>query len=364
MKLLGTILGAALTQRGITDRDGIKEVKKSMFLQDLEDLASHELSDRMDLEGFDISEKIDEAVDAYRSDFPDKDEHFSLLANEVYTVGENGAIERTEADQFGLTLKDKEHIMNYLQLKLVILFTQRNKFLGKYCFYGCWCFPHGTGLESGYGVPVDNIDRSCREYTTCYNCIHNQQLLGAKCDGNMFQRYSIGGSLNPANGEIQLFCTDPIDSCLRARCECDVHLANNLRKFEHEWNMNNHHKWGQPAFNREAVCGVPGQNPWQEMANSIKAPEGAKFAANQQDLAAVISAVGNRPGGNGGGNGGGGNGGKSPKSPVPSAPIYGHIIGCCGRPPFVHVYREGQKCCSDGEIVDQKAPCSVELFMV
>ena len=35
--------------------------------------------------GFDISEKIDEAVDAYRSDHPEKDEHFSLLANEVYS---------------------------------------------------------------------------------------------------------------------------------------------------------------------------------------------------------------------------------------------------------------------------------------
>ena len=41
-------------------------------------------------------------------------------------------------------------------------------------------------------------------------------------------------------------------------------------------------KWGQPPFDRVAVCGVPGQNPWQEMANSIKAPEGAKFAANDQ----------------------------------------------------------------------------------
>ena len=73
-----------------------------MFLQDLEDMASQELSDRMDLEGelykflfltsilkiflgFVISEKIDEAVDAYRSDHPEKDEHFSLLANEVYS---------------------------------------------------------------------------------------------------------------------------------------------------------------------------------------------------------------------------------------------------------------------------------------
>ena len=44
--------------------------------------------------------------------------------------------------------------------------------------------------------------------------------------------------------------------------------------------------------------------------------------------------------------------------------LFFKILGCCGRPPFVHVYREGQKCCSDGEIVDQQAPCSVELFML
>ena len=80
--------------------------------------------------------------------------------------------------------------------------------------------------------------------------------------------------------------------------------------------------------------------------------EGTKLAGS---LAAVHS-IGNRPGGGGGGNGGGGI-----KSAPPSAPIYGRITGCCGTPPSVHFYRDGQKCCTDGEIVDDRAPCSSEF---
>ena len=68
--------------------------------------------------------------------------------------------------------------------------------------------------------------------------------------------------------------------------------------------------------------------------------------------------MGNRP--SGGGNGGG-NGGKL-KTSSPSAPIYGPIIGCCGMAPKIHFYRQGQKCCPDFEIVDDRAPCSVEFM--
>ena len=39
---------------------------------------------------------------------------------------------------------------------------------------------------------------------------------------------------------------------------------------------------------------------------------------------------------------------QSPKPP--SAPIYGAIIGCCGRAPFVHYFRDGQRCCPDGQV--------------
>ena len=61
--------------------------------------------------------------------------------------------------------------------------------------------------------------------------------------------------MDPSNGEITLFCTDEIGSCLRQRCECDRDLANKLASHEHQWNMNNHHKWGNPPFNPQQTCG-------------------------------------------------------------------------------------------------------------
>ena len=39
-----------------------------------------------------------------------------------------------------------------------------------------------------------------------------------------------------------------------------------------------------------------------------------------------------------------------PKSPVEAAPMYGAIIGCCGRAPAVHYFRDGQRCCPDGQV--------------
>ena len=47
----------------------------------------------------------------------------------------------------------------------------------------------------GYGVPVDNIDKSCREYTTCYNCLYNQEIMGERCDemAAIQERYQITG---------------------------------------------------------------------------------------------------------------------------------------------------------------------------
>ena len=51
-------------------------------------------------------------------------------------------------------------MMKYLQLKFVILFQQKNKFVGKYCFYGCWCFPQAAMFQyQGFGQPVDNIGK-------------------------------------------------------------------------------------------------------------------------------------------------------------------------------------------------------------
>ena len=105
-------------------------------------------------------------------------------------------------------------------MKIVILFMQKNKFLGKYCFYGCWCFPRGSGNNGGFGQPVDNIDKSCREYSTCYNCIYNQNIGSQRCPENTADRYQIGGFVDRF-GQVQIFCTDPWGTCNRSRCECD-----------------------------------------------------------------------------------------------------------------------------------------------
>ena len=57
-----------------------------------------------------------------------------------------------------LNIQYKAYMMKYLQLKFVILFQQANKFVGKYCFYGCWCFPQAAMFQwQGFGQPVDNI---------------------------------------------------------------------------------------------------------------------------------------------------------------------------------------------------------------
>ena len=154
-----------------------------------------------------------------------------------------------------LSSNDKAHMMKYLQLKYTILFLQKNKFIGKYCFYGCWCLPARASFDHiGYGQPVDQIDQSCKEFTTCYNCVYNKQLQGKQCDEDDNTRYSIKGVADKESKEITLFCNDPIGSCLRSRCECDKSLAEKLSLYENTWNRGFHHKWGKPRFEAESEC--------------------------------------------------------------------------------------------------------------
>lgn len=305
----------------------------------------------------------------------------------------------------GLTDQDKAFMMKYLQLKFVILYQQTNKFVGKYCFYGCWCFPQAAMFEwQGYGQPVDNIDQSCKEYTTCFNCVYNQKLLGQRCNEWDMTHYNVQGVQDPNTGRVNLFCTDPIGSCLRSRCECDRDLSLKLARYEGEWNQMNHHKWSQPLFNRQQICRDPGsvystaylqakQDGTFEVVTphatanggtTFQAPssDGAKSEGNSlsinelkestslhaKKLYALISKQINeaeREYGEDGhvtikivrANA------SHPKSPVEAAPMYGAIIGCCGRAPLVHYFRDGQRCCPDGQVVDERAPCDGELFI-
>ena len=149
-----------------------------------------------------------------KNDFDSDDEEVVTGPRGLRSGAGGSGIGRSMA---GLSDQDKMHMMKYLQLKYTILFLQKNKFIGKYCFYGmlgfcllqcmltiilgCWCLPAGAGFDKqGFGSPVDNIDKSCREFTTCYNCLYNPAPFnGENCNEMeaMQQRYNIQGKNEP-----------------------------------------------------------------------------------------------------------------------------------------------------------------------
>ena len=106
-----------------------------------------------------------------------------------------------------LTPEDREYMQRYLQLKYAILFMQRRKTFGKYCFYGCWCMPKGAlDIGVGQGHPVDAIDQSCHDFATCYNCLYSKEI-GRECDESDTGNYRMTGRNNPVTGEKTLSCS-------------------------------------------------------------------------------------------------------------------------------------------------------------
>ena len=70
------------------------------------------------------------------------------------------------------------------QLKIVVLWLQKSteQEFGKFCYYGCHCMPEGRHnlIGKNWGLPVDDIDRSCKNFFQCYDCARMQdpQCLG------------------------------------------------------------------------------------------------------------------------------------------------------------------------------------------
>jgi len=382
-------------------RKRLQKEKADALKKGVEVAALKELSDVMHFEGMKLEDYIGDMYDAYLMDHPEKEESFddAVADMDIASLSRGGAFKSEETGLEsrggGLSQADQMHIMKYMQLKYTVLFLQKQKFVGRYCFYGCWCLPAGAGQQlMGYGVPVDNIDRSCREYTTCYNCLYNQEINGERCDemAAIQKRYAITGNQDPATGKITLFCQDPQGSCARSRCECDKALSEKLHNYEDQWNQANHHKWANPPFNRELSCSPTNsaiasqQLHLAAVAAQTATLEAASFDPNKDQagktafapakpekdhvkkLANIISEI-SEDQKEAGADGDvilnihkGSGGGKTKITQiVQSAPIYGPIAGCCGRAPNVHYYREGQRCCLDGEIVDLNAPCTMDF---
>ena len=67
--------------------------------------------------------------------------------------------------------------------------------------------PNGASdLGMGTGPPIDDIDRSCREFATCYNCLYNTEI-GRGCDATNPGRYVIKGRMDAVTKQKYLMCS-------------------------------------------------------------------------------------------------------------------------------------------------------------
>lgn len=58
-------------------------------------------------------------------------------------------------------IETEEQVRKFRQLKIIVLWLQKSKQFGRYCYYGCYCLPEGSHniAAGGYGRPKDEIDR-------------------------------------------------------------------------------------------------------------------------------------------------------------------------------------------------------------
>merc|ERR1712113_356610 len=129
----------------------------------------------MEIEDFNIGDYLPPLLDAYQNENPEMRKKLEQVRDDYVLYGSDypsgsifdsvrsvrtrgGSQSQSQGMRSALTGADKAHMMKYLQLKYTILFLQKSKFIGKYCFYGCWCLPKAANFDSiGSGNPVDNI---------------------------------------------------------------------------------------------------------------------------------------------------------------------------------------------------------------
>ena len=106
----------------------------------------------------------------------EEDLHFleNLLAN--VTMNTVDELENLIAAQTPLGRRDPPtelELRKFRNLKVLVLWLQKEKLFGRYCYYGCHCLPEGSHniAQGGYGKPHDNIDASCRRFGQCYKCL-------------------------------------------------------------------------------------------------------------------------------------------------------------------------------------------------
>ena len=104
--------------------------------------------------------------------------------------------------------------------------TRREAIL-KVLNYGCHCFPGETGqIRSigGKGPAVDNIDGVCKGQYNCHKCA----ALSFSCDPDKISYKAQFRYLPTTPLTKTVICKDRENTCERAVCECDKHMAEKM----------------------------------------------------------------------------------------------------------------------------------------
>jgi len=176
------------------------------------------------------------------------------------TDGTVDDIEQAIMALMGLDRIDTEaQVRKFRTLKIAVLWLQNEQKFGRYCYYGCYCLPEGSHniAAGGYGIPLDDIDRSCFEFKQCYKCLLAEHAGDHKgigeegiCAG---EEHSYKMDLfKDINGEKHIECTNKLGSCRRNICECDKALSEKLARYEETWDESYHTNKG--GFVREDFC--------------------------------------------------------------------------------------------------------------
>ena len=67
----------------------------------------------------------------------------------------------------------EQQTRKFRNLKILVLWLQKDQRFGRFCYYGCYCLPEGSHdiAAGGYGKPLDAIDRACFDFKQCYRCL-------------------------------------------------------------------------------------------------------------------------------------------------------------------------------------------------
>jgi len=147
----------------------------------------------------------------------------------------------------------------FRQLKILVLWLQKQPRFGNYCYYGCYCLPEGAHDLSGggYGEPVDMIDRTCKTFNQCYECakLGNGKIAdtGEHCVGE-HTKYRFQLVTNETTGEKSIRCRNPEGTCARHICECDKRMAESLAKWETSWDVTFHTGRNNGAWKYDENC--------------------------------------------------------------------------------------------------------------